>query len=263
MTKTLLTAAAVVAALIASTPARADLLQRLQERTAAAQARSAGTSNTPSVCAKSGPGYDPNSQWNDCTRLEQDINIRITNAFQEAARGHAGMGYGTIADAVKKAESCRAERATCGRNSAWSDALEQLARQAEERFFAEYAEGLIAADRGKTMPVENYSGAAAQQYRAGISAEWKNTYPSDDIVKVILGSNDWTKTRTRRWNSTMNQWQYNDVDALKCYVVVRKSATLSIVYPAFVNKDQLNGEIRYGVETKSTYSPLFISSATR
>lgn len=164
---------------------------------------------------------------------------------------------------MKKAESCRAERATCGRNSAWSDALEQLARKAEDQFFAEYADGLIAADRGKAMPAETYTGDAGQLYRAGISEEWKKTYPADEIDTVILGSNAWSKTRTRRWNSTMNQWQYNDVDALKCYVVVRKSASLSIVYPAFVNKDQLNGEIRYGVETKSSYSPLFISSTHR
>lgn len=261
MLKTLLTAAAAAAALTASADARADLLQRLQQRTAAAtQANNTAAAGGASVCAKSGPDYQPNSQWNDCTRLEQDINNLIRNAFQQAQNSRADIAYGTIANAVKKAESCRAERATCGRNEAWSDALENLARTAEDQFFAEYADGLIAADQGKAMPVEAYTGNAAQQYRAGISEEWKKTYPADEIVTVILASNEWSKTQTRRWNSTMNQWQYNDVDALKSYVVVRKSANLSIVYPAFVNKDQLNGEIRYGVETKSTYSPLFISS---
>jgi hypothetical protein len=61
----------------------------------------------------------------------------------------------------------------------------------------------------------------------------------------------WKRDRELKRNATY--WYRTDVSSLVVYVVVKQSATLATVYPAYLNKNHLQGDaLTVGADTKGS-----------
>lgn len=97
-------------------------------------------------------------------------------------------------------------------------------------------------------PVEGYSGADKEKYRAAIKSAWLKQWSGDKIVKIVFPQ-AWT--RKSEWNNNGNgNYSKSDMSFLVAWVIVQKDAKTATMYPAYVNKNNLSGEISYGVQTK-------------
>lgn len=99
-------------------------------------------------------------------------------------------------------------------------------------------------------PEDIYKGSDKKKFKKMIMAAWKKAYPNDDIYDIRFHSAGFKRTRTKRWNDAVNQWQYNDVSALAVSVIVKMNKDIATIYPAFINKDNQDGSINTGVHTK-------------
>ena len=98
------------------------------------------------------------------------------------------------------------------------------------------------------MPVDSYGGADKEKYRAAVKKAWQKQWPSDKILKVVFPTG-WK--RDDEWNHNGNgSWKHSDMSFLVPWVIVQKDAKTAMMYPAYVNKNNLSGEISYGVQTK-------------
>lgn len=97
-------------------------------------------------------------------------------------------------------------------------------------------------------PVEGYSGADKEKYRKAIQSAWMKKWSGDKIVKVVFPKG-WV--RKDEWNNNGGgNYSRSDMSYLVAIVVVQKDAKTATLYPAYVNKNNLSGEISLGVETK-------------
>lgn len=105
-----------------------------------------------------------------------------------------------------------------------------------------------ATERKVTMPVEKYAGADKEKYRSAIKKEWQAQWPSDKILKIVFPS-DWT--RKDEWNHNGNgNYSHTDMSYLVAWVIVQIDSQKAMMYPAYVNKNNLSKAISYGVQTK-------------
>jgi hypothetical protein len=98
------------------------------------------------------------------------------------------------------------------------------------------------------MPTESYSGADKEKYRSAIKAAWKKQWAGDKILKVVF-SQEWKRKNELNHNGNGN-YSRSDMSILVCWVIVQKDAKTATMYPAYVNKNNLSGEITLGVQTK-------------
>ena len=103
------------------------------------------------------------------------------------------------------------------------------------------------------LPAEAYSGRDKGQLRQMVLARWKALYPQDQVVGVRFVDRTWERKRSSEY--IHGTWYHHDVSALRVYVVIKKTAELGEVYPAYINKDNASGKLEVGAETKgSSYS---------
>lgn len=103
---------------------------------------------------------------------------------------------------------------------------------------------------GEKAPEDVYEGGDKEKFKKMIMEEWKKAYPNDSIYAIRFNNADFQRTKTKRWNDAVSQWQYNDVSALAVSVIVKTDENIATIYPAFINKDNMDGSINAGVHTK-------------
>ncbi|MEB3196472.1 MAG: hypothetical protein VKP62_04640 [Candidatus Sericytochromatia bacterium] len=124
---------------------------------------------------------------------------------------------------------------------ALADAQKAVAERA-----ANFGEASAAAYR---LPPERYSGADKAKLTALVRSSWQAKYPEDRILAIRFPKAAWKRDSELKRNAT--NWYKTDVSSLVVYVVVKTSATLATVYPAYLNKDHMQGdELLVGVNTK-------------
>jgi hypothetical protein len=97
-------------------------------------------------------------------------------------------------------------------------------------------------------PTEGYSGADKEKHRAAIKSAWMKKWSGDKIVKIVF-TKAWI--RKSEWNHNGNgNYSKSDMSYLVATVVIQKDAKTATLYPAYVNKNNLSGELSYGVDTK-------------
>ncbi len=97
-------------------------------------------------------------------------------------------------------------------------------------------------------PVEGYSGADKEKHRTAIKSAWMKKWSGDKIVKIVFPQ-AWT--RKSEWNHNGNgNYSKSDMSFLVAWVIVQKDSKTAMMYPAYVNKNNLSGEVSYGVQTK-------------
>lgn len=99
-------------------------------------------------------------------------------------------------------------------------------------------------------PVEVYKGADKEKFRAAILKAWKAKYPNDKVIGVAFISESWKRNVEDSWNSAGKSWSHSDMSYLVAIVIVDKDTSTATMYPSYVNKNNLTGEISYGVDTK-------------
>ncbi len=143
-----------------------------------------------------------------------------------------------------RARRSRLPRAFCCRRVTLS-LKAQVARLSEQ-----YSAKAAAAFR---LPAEAYGGGDKAKLKGQLLAKWKELYPGDQVLGVRFLKGDWERRKESNWNN--GSWYHYDNSVLLVYVVIRKSAELATVYPAYINKNNQTGAIAIGAGTKgNSYS---------
>ncbi len=109
----------------------------------------------------------------------------------------------------------------------------------------ELAEELAASEKA---PLSAYGGGDKGRLRKLVQTAWKAKYPADQILAIRFHQAKWTRTVSVKVNQT--HFYKQDTSVLALSVIVKKTAKLATIYPAFVNKDNHKGGLNAGVATK-------------
>jgi len=132
-----------------------------------------------------------------------------------------------------------------GGDTAKATAAIASSRATIEKLSTEYSTKSAATFR---LPAEAYNGADKADLKQKVQNKWKENYPGDQILGLRFLKTDWE--RRKEWNYNNGTWYHYDNSVLLVYVVIKKSAELATVYPAYVNKDNQSGAITIGAQTK-------------
>lgn len=150
---------------------------------------------------------------------------------------------------IKEADKLIAEFGA-GADAAKAKAAVEAAKAAVAQLSDEYSRKAAAAFR---LPAEAYGGADKAKLKGQLLAKWKELYPADQVLGVRFLKSDWERRKESNWNQ--GSWYHYDNSVLLVYVVIRKSAELATVYPAYINKNNQTGAITIGAGTKgNSYS---------
>jgi hypothetical protein len=103
------------------------------------------------------------------------------------------------------------------------------------------------------MPVEIYAGSDKEDLRSRIKAAWKKEYPNDEILKIVMHNENWSRNNKWTYNSAGSEWYQTDMSVITGLVIIKIDNKIAMQYPAFINKDHLSGDkITMGVGTKGS-----------
>ncbi|MBL9207173.1 MAG: hypothetical protein JNN01_18940 [Opitutaceae bacterium] len=105
----------------------------------------------------------------------------------------------------------------------------------------------IAAEKYR-LPPERYSGGDKSDLKKRVLATWKELYPDDKVLGVRFHREDWERKKESNFNN--GTWYHYDNSVLVVFVVVKTSADLATVYPAYVNKNNQSNALKIGADTK-------------
>lgn len=152
--------------------------------------------------------------------------------IKEAEKLIAEFGGGPEAGAAKSNASIEAAKAEVAKLS------EQYSKKAAASF---------------RLPAEAYGGGDKARLKGLVLAKWKELYPSDQVLGLRFLKGDWERRKESNYNQ--GTWYHYDNSVLLVYVVIRKSAELATVYPAYINKNNQTNAITIGGGTKgNSYS---------
>jgi len=105
----------------------------------------------------------------------------------------------------------------------------------------------------KSPPKDVYSSSDKSKYSKMIMSAWKETWPEDKILGLRFPNAEFKQTfNEKRWDSNKKAWYYVKKSALAAKMVVQVSPMLAAIYPAYINRDDLSGEVNAGVSTKGS-----------
>ena len=107
-------------------------------------------------------------------------------------------------------------------------------------------------NRGKEdsepAPADIYMGEDKEQFRSMNLSAWKKRYPNDKILGVRFPVDHWIRNSNYKANAT--SIYKTDTSVLPARVVVQTDNSYATIFPAYINKNNLNGQITVGVDTK-------------
>lgn len=99
-------------------------------------------------------------------------------------------------------------------------------------------------------PADSYKGSDKGELMSLVKGQWQKHYPSDDILAIRFHNNNWKRTTNWKWNS--GGWYKVDTSVLAVSVIVKTNNEIATIYPAFINKDHLEGDsLNVGTRTKT------------
>lgn len=98
------------------------------------------------------------------------------------------------------------------------------------------------------LPPEKYTGKDKAKLKQIVLEKWKELYPNDKVLGVRFHKDVWERKKESNYNN--GTWYHYDNSVLVTYVVIKTSAELATVYPAYLNKNNQTGAITVGAETK-------------
>ncbi len=110
----------------------------------------------------------------------------------------------------------------------------------------------VISNRGRIQseptPPDIYKGADKEKFRSMISDAWKKKYPQDKVLGIRFHSDHWV--RNSNYKADAVSIYKSDTSVLPVSVVVQRDASVATIFPAYINKNNLSGEISVGVNTK-------------
>ncbi len=103
----------------------------------------------------------------------------------------------------------------------------------------------------EARPEDKYTGSDQKTLEKMVRDAWSKKYPDDYIMGIHFYSDEWKTTKNKTWNSAINSWQFTDVSVLPVKVVIKTDPKVATIFPAFINKDNMDNSINAGVATKS------------
>jgi hypothetical protein len=161
--------------------------------------------------------------------------------FQRAERELAGA-LGRLRE--MKTWSCAAECPTLRE-------LENLYRRVRQEVDVAAEPILVERLANVACPADVYEGADREKLRTEILAEWKKTWPDDEVLAVRFPMEKAIRTKEKTWREADQTWVFTDTSVLRVSVIVKRTAKVASIYPAYVNTDHLSETVNYGVSTKT------------
>lgn len=115
------------------------------------------------------------------------------------------------------------------------------------------AESALAAQllADQRAPADRYVGSDKAELIARIQAAWQKKYPTDKVLAIRAPMANWK--RSTKWKVNAVKWYKVDTSHLLFNVIVQLDKKVAVIYPAYLNKDHLQGDaITPGVETKGS-----------
>ena len=99
-------------------------------------------------------------------------------------------------------------------------------------------------------PADVYSGADKSELGKMIEKAWKQKYPGDTVLGLRFHMKNWKRDANLKANST--SVYATDTSVLSVSVMVKDGDRHVLIFPAYINKDNLDGSINIGVDTKKS-----------
>jgi hypothetical protein len=100
-------------------------------------------------------------------------------------------------------------------------------------------------------PEDNYTGDDRDDLEKMVRKAWQKAHPSDKILGIHFPNAKWKTEKKKRWNDASSSWHYTDTSILLAKVVVKTDDTIATIFPAYINKDNLDDSTNVGVATKT------------
>jgi len=153
--------------------------------------------------------------------------------------------YQVLKEAEKILEDCSKDRGAADKLCSQLATSIADARTGVEKLKIEYKR--TAAQKYR-LPAEKYSGGDKAKLKKMVLDKWKELHPNDKVLGVRFHMADWQRKKESNFNN--GTWYHYDNSVLAVLVVVKTSAELATVYPAYVNKNNQSGAMTIGADTK-------------
>jgi hypothetical protein len=90
-------------------------------------------------------------------------------------------------------------------------------------------------------PSEGYQGPDKQKLLDMTVAEWKSTYPQDEVLGARIHMNDWERRTEKRWNTTGDAYMVN-YSEIQVLVFVKKDNMKATAWPVNATKDHSDSD---------------------
>lgn len=100
-------------------------------------------------------------------------------------------------------------------------------------------------------PKDIYNGSDKSKLEKIILTAWKKEYPNEEVLSVIFHRDSWKNNNILRWNQVLLSWEHSDWSFLEAVVVTKTDSDIATIYPAYINKNNLDSSINAGVQTRS------------
>jgi len=134
------------------------------------------------------------------------------------------------------------------------DKLDPRFQRIAKKKCAENTPNFTISNKGKIddepTPADVYSGKDKKELKKMILDAWKAKYPKDNVLGVRFHMDHWKRDANYKANST--SIYKTDTSVLAVSVVVQDDSKYATIFPAYINKDNLSGELNTGVETKKS-----------
>lgn len=190
------------------------------------------------------------------TRFAEEFPAKVKNKYEVAEQrmqmAESSKSWPLVQSARRELEFvkgwCRVIQAFNGDEDPTAKETLAKVKELDESYAKKEAAFKKASVREVKMPVEGYKGGDKETHRSAIKKAWQSAYPSDKILKIVFPEG-WD--RKSEWNHNGNgNYSKSDMSYLVAWVIVQKDAKTAMMYPAYVNKNNLSGKISYGVQTK-------------
>ncbi len=134
------------------------------------------------------------------------------------------------------------------------DSLHPRFRRIAERKCKENQPNYTISNKGSVdsepTPPDAYTGSDKTKLKKMILNAWQEKYPKDTVLGVRFHMDNWK--RDANWKANSTSLYKTDTSVLAVSVVVKDSPSTATIFPAYINKDNLNGDINTGVDTKKS-----------
>ena len=184
-------------------------------------------------------------------RALSEINSRVERTTQ-MLNGLKERGQATQ-QILDHAQGLAALGEGIGAPKEMQDKLKSLAQEVETYVIEqnkEKAEALQREIEARKAPVEKYSGSDKDELREMISAKWKTLHPKDEVLGIRMTQENYERSVEWNWSSADKAYYKTDMSILTGHVIVKLDDTSAMIYPVYINQNNMKGTKNVGANTK-------------